>query len=248
MTLSSNVNGDVVQGLLPNLATSQQNNTVTTGNLSSTWTTTAHPQYTTLQTNANRARLTGWRITVRYIGPEQTAAGIMYVGASNGFPTSLISTGLSTATPSMKAYSLKAGATYTFYAPMLGLPDFEKLDAVCFNNYWAGMLLIFRGLPASATGILAIRTERSVEYLPELSVASLIESDPEPYDPLLQAEAGILSGTAQSSSDDAGPGWARSIGAAMYNLYYGAANANRNAAREELRAHLRANRLHLMDG
>lgn len=246
VTVTSNGNGDAAVGFLPNLQNSQNVNSVLAGNLAASWTVTQHPQYATLTANASRVRLTGWRITVRYVGAEATAAGTMYVGTSLGFTTTMISSGMANFTPVMKAYTLRAGGTWTFYAPMLGLPDFERDSATTFNNYFGGMVFLFRGLPTS-TGALIIRSERSVEYLPELSLTSLVSCVPEPYDPVREAEAGVLSGTAQDSEDDKGTQWVQHVAQAQKLLLQGGTAIAVAGAREVLRRHLGA-RMQLVEG
>lgn len=246
--VGANSTGDVVQGFLPSVALAQQNCVVTTGSLAATWTTTAHPQAATLYANCLRARMTGWRITVRYVGAAQTAAGTMFVGPSSAFYTTMVSSGLSNYTPQMREYSLVAGKEYVFYAPMLGLPDFEKANdnAFCFN-YWSGMVFIFRGLPVSTPGVLSIRSERSIEYQPELSLNSIVEARPEPFDPVQQYEAGVLSGTAQEEGEDSGPNWTAKVGKAAYTLVRGAGAAVLEAARSDLRDHLSSRRLRMLE-
>lgn len=239
LTVAANVNGDAAVGFLPNLQNSQNACVVTAGSLAATWTATQHPQYATLAANASRLRMTGWRITVRYVGPEATASGTMYVGTSLGFTQNMISSGLSNYTPVMRPYALRAGGEWTFYAPMLGSPDFERDSTTAFNNYFGGMVFLFRGLPASVSPLI-IRSERSVEYIPELALTSLVTSLPEPYDPVQQAEAGVLSGTAQGNSDDAGGAWAAKVANAQRMLLQGATGAAVVAARELLRRHLGA--------
>lgn len=246
VTVTSNVNGDAAVGFHPSLTYDACSCVVTAGNLAASWTTTAHPSLSTLTASAVKFRMTGWRITVRYTGPESTCSGSMFIAPSSGFTASMISSGMSTYTPQMKQYNLNPSGTWTFYVPMLGAPDFGSSGTGNSVDFWAGMVMFFRGMPASS-GVISVRSERSIEYMPEPVSAGLVDTSPEPYDPVGYAEAGIFAGTAQGSENDAGPGWASRLGAATYNLVRGVGAGAVNAAREDVRGHLGRNHLRLMD-
>jgi len=247
IAISANSSGDAAFGFYPQLTASQQNQTITAGNLGA-WTGTAHPQSTTLTNNALVARMTGWRITVRYVGPEQTASGSMYVAPSSAFTLNMISSGMSNYTPQMRQYQLGAGRSWVFYVPMLGTPDFQRLNVTDWMQaYWSGMVFFFRGLPASGVGVLNIRSERSVEYQPEPSSVGVVDAEPEPYDPVQVAESGTLSGTAALEGDDQGSGWAQSVGRAVWDSIKAVTPEAARMARDVVREHLGARRLQMLN-
>lgn len=218
------VEGNLCLAVLPGLSSSYAYNTVTSaGVLAATWAQGAHQQLSIVTTNSKRARLTGARVTVRYTGAEQLTQGMMYVGSSPDALNSMYSASTGTYTPQMQAYPIKAGGEWVFYLPMLTVPDLydSPSSSTFMQSYFSSLVFIFTGLPTSATGV-TVRVDRSIEYVPELSSQVLCNTMSEPFDPVADAEAGVLSGMASETGTDDGPGWAAKVGQALYGVIRGA--------------------------
>lgn len=244
--IATNVNGDAAVGFAPNLTNDFYSNTITSGNFAATWTALPHPSVATLTANTGRARMTGWRFTVTYTGPEQTTSGIMYVGSSLQFSTTMISSGMSGYTGQMQQYPMKSGAQWIFYAPMLGNPDFGVINTSWMHDFFSGMVFLFRGLPASVSCI-SIRSERSIEYVPDITSSILVTTMPEPYDPVGIAEAGVLSGTAQEVGTDSGTAWSSKVSDAIYDLVRGTGRVAVDIARDNVRQYMAERRVPMLE-
>jgi len=246
-TITMNAAGSFACAFAAPIVFSYQVNTITAGNLAATWTATGAPLVNTCINNTKRARQTGHRVTVRYIGTELDCQGLMYVGTSPSFGQTMISTSTATYQPLMRSYALKAGGEWTFYIPMIDDPNWEDPSSGSWQlNYWNSLVFLFQGCKASSA-VISIKSVRSIEYIPEMSSAVLCTTMPEPYDPVGMAEAGILNGSAQDQGNDDGPGWAEKVGGAVYRLVRGTAVGAVNAAREDVRAHMMDNNHRIME-
>jgi len=185
---------------------------------------------------------------VSYVGTEQNASGIMYVGSTANYG-GMASQLMLSYQPQAQSFPMKAGGSWTFYVPMNSFPAYEAVTGVGFmTEAWPAFFLFWRGLPASTSPIV-VRDVRAVEYYPEISSLPFVDLKSEPYDPVGFAEAGMFPGTAQENGTDEGPSWASKLGKATYDFVGGVAAgfAERNAAREVLREHMMGGRIQVLE-
>lgn len=244
--LSSGADGNIAFVVDPRLTFATATNATTTGNLGASWSGSVHPNRTTLTNNSNKVRQTGCRVTVRYSGPEQSTSGTMYVGSSQSYSTSMISAPLSNFTAQMQPYTIIAGGTWVFYMPMYAEPRFAD-EGNAGLDAWMPMVFFFTGLPVSQAYV-TVRSERSFEYVPDISSSLLVEARPEPYDPVGLAEAGVLSGTGPEESPKLQESYAHRVGQAMWTAMRATARGAAAAAREDMRDLLQQNQMPVIMG
>lgn len=238
VNITSNANGCAAAGVLSSLDT--YSNTFVASTLAATNTLAPMPQKAQLLANCAKARVTGIRVTLRYIGPEGTTAGQLFVG-NCAQPDNTVRNGpITSFTPYMRQYALVPGGEWTFYLPMFSnSPDFEDLAATRFqNDHWGGLAIIIAGVSASAT-LMAMRINASVEYIPELSFYTMVTSESEPYDPVGLAEAGYLAGVGVSGPPQTTLKWSPQLKTAVASLLQGGTAVAAVAARAWLQNHMR---------
>lgn len=246
--VTANGDGDAFWGWTPQLASTSYTTTITAGTLGATFTPYAHPQYQTVVTpNVGRSRMNAWRFEVRYTGAALNCSGSVYIGATQGF-TGYNSTTLATYTPLMKQIPCTPGMTLVFYGPRVGDADFDNSTATNFMaNYFSQVMFIFRGLPANAQ-CLSIRVTRALEYMPQLTTSPLVDLEPEPYDPVGMAEAGLFGGTFHTEAEtQSAPSWTARVGKAMYDTVRGVGAGAVDAAREDLRNFMGERRMPMLE-
>jgi len=190
-----------------------------TAGVAGSYSATAHPQAAAFNAEARVARMIAMRISVMYIGAEQTSAGFLSfeektVSADIG---SLSVDALHTATD----VQVKAQDGLVAYIDYTQLPRWEVPTSTTFMAYTFPIaLFVASGLPAS-TPVFRVRVERFMEYLPIEGTLSEGEVRGEPHDPGALGAHGAISGPATSVHPHGGAGkFAQLVKSAANSAYH----------------------------
>lgn len=217
-TVSSDAAGHAVFGEQYNLSGSRCSWTVTAGTTGTT-NTTVHPQNTAFQTEARVARMVAYRVSVMYIGAEQTSAG--YLSYEEKVLVSDVASLSVDALHTGNEVQVKAQDGLVVYVDYTQQPRWEDPTVATFCQYtFPCACFIASGLPVS-TPVFRVKVERFLEYLPNEGVLSEGELNHEPHDPGALSAHGALSGTATSvHKHGAGDAFRRVVGAAANAAFH----------------------------
>lgn len=158
---------------------------------------TNHPQYAAFVAEARFARLVAVRVSVIYIGAEQTSAG--YLSFAEKTSTSDISAQSVDSLHTGSDAQVRATDGMVVYLDYTQPPRYEDPSSGTFMypTFPVGMF-VASGLPASTTSLFRVRVERFMEFLPVEGALSEGELTHEPHDPATLSVHGQLSGPGTS--------------------------------------------------
>lgn len=171
--------------------------TVTAGALGAAAASTQHPQHAAFAAEARVARMVALRVTVLYIGAEQTSAG--YLSFSEKTSAADINSMTIDALHTGADAQVRATDGMVVYIDYVQPPRYEDptTGTFMYPTFPFG-LFVASGLPASTTSLFRVKAERFMEYLPIEGALSEGELMHEPTDPGILAVHGQLSGPGTS--------------------------------------------------
>lgn len=208
-TIGSDAAGHAIFGECYNLTKSKLAWAVTTGS-TGTFTSTAHPQYAAIVAEARYARMVAMKVSITYIGAEQTASGYL---SYQEVPTPVdVNSSTVDSLHTGSTIQIRATEGLEVFVDYVQPPRYEiPSDDTFMGPTFPNAVFYASGLPASTAAVFRIRVVRFMEYLPLGGALAEGETMHEPSNPGAMAVHGELSGPATSIKVGGDPNWGTKV-------------------------------------